>query len=210
MALDEVLLATAAQRARPLLRLYAWDRPSVSFGYFQAYPAALAPRYALVRRPTGGGIVYHDGDTTYTVVVPAGHRLHRLRAAAAYCVLHEAVAAALATSATLMGAGTPAPRGQYECFESPVAGDVVEAGRKLAGGAQRRTRSGMLHQGSIATAVRPATLCAGFARILQATFTPWSPDADTLARADELAREKYGTADWNRHRQPGGRTPATG
>ena len=98
MAVDEALWRTAALRARPLLRVYGWDKPSVSFGYFQKFPADLAGRYAIVRRPTGGGIVYHgDGvDTTYTVVVPPGHRLHALKTKDAYDLLHRAISAGLA------------------------------------------------------------------------------------------------------------------
>ena len=94
MALDEVLLRTAAKRGRPLLRVYSWEKPSVSFGYFQKFPAHLADGYEVVRRPTGGGVVYHAGDTTYTVIVPPEHALYAMKTAEAYCALHKAVAAA--------------------------------------------------------------------------------------------------------------------
>ncbi|MEI6082729.1 MAG: octanoyltransferase, partial [Verrucomicrobiota bacterium] len=50
MATDEVLLRTAALRHRPLLRLYRWDRHSISIGYFQKYPAEHADKFAIVRR----------------------------------------------------------------------------------------------------------------------------------------------------------------
>ena len=211
MAVDEVLWRSAAQRARPLLRVYAWRRPAVSFGYFQKFPAALADRYELVRRPTGGGIVYHgDGvDTTYAVVVPPGHRLHALKTNDAYHALHEAVAAALALPHTtaaprrtrLPSSLFPFPsiqRGQYECFQNPVAGDVVAEGRKLAGGAQRRGKAGMLHQGSIAARVTAAQLAEGFQETLPVEFVPDELRADERALAEKLAVEKYATPAWNR------------
>jgi lipoate-protein ligase A len=193
MAVDEALLRTVT---RPLLRLYCWNRPAVSFGYFQKYPVELADRYALVRRPTGGGIVYHDTDTTYTVVVPAGHPLHRLKTHAAYCALHRAVAAALQLPTSI--SQLPAtPRGQYECFQNPVTGDVVAGDRKLAGGAQRRNKAGMLHQGSIAGRVSADRLVQGFRQVFAVEFAPYELSPAERALAEKLAAEKYGTADWN-------------
>ena len=199
MAVDETLLRTAAQRARPLLRLYSWDKPAVTFGYFQKFPATLAGRGEIVRRPTGGGIVYHgDGvDTTYTVVVPPGHRLHTMKTADAYCVLHNAVSAALTLHASLATLHAPA-RGQYECFQNPVAGDVVtDDGAKLAGGAQRRGKNGLLHQGSIAGSVSAEQLVQGFRQVLRAEFTSYELTAEERALAEKLTREKYATDAWN-------------
>ena len=63
MALDEVLLRRAAG---PLLRVYRWARPAVSFGYFGKVADAEAawPGREMVRRWTGGGIVPHGADVT--------------------------------------------------------------------------------------------------------------------------------------------------
>ena len=192
MALDETLLRHAVKRGAPLLRVYAWDKPAVSFGYFQRFPGHLAGKYELVRRPTGGGIVYHgdDVDTTYTIVVPPDHRLHRLTTTEAYTTIHEVVARV--TGAALQIAGNP-PRGNYECFQQPVAGDVMADGRKLAGGAQRRNRDGMLHQGSIAARVTGEQLCRAFG----VTFVPYSLTGEEKSSANQLAVEKYATDAWN-------------
>ena len=72
MALDEVLLGDICE---PLLRIYRWEGAAVSFGYFGRYaPVAAAwPGRALVRRMTGGGVVPHGSDLTYSLIVPAGH-----------------------------------------------------------------------------------------------------------------------------------------
>jgi lipoate-protein ligase A len=200
MAVDEALLRTAAQRARPLLRLYTWDQPAISFGYFQQFPVHLAGHQPIVRRPTGGGIVYHgDGvDTTYTVVAPPGHALHAMKTADAYRALHNAVAAALSLSAPLSTLHV-STRGQYECFQTPVAGDVVTAdGQKLAGGAQRRGRFGMLHQGSIAGRVSADQLLLGFRQVLAAELTAYELSVAERALADQLTRDKYATDIWNK------------
>ena len=193
MAVDHALLRFAVTRGRPLLRLYTWTQPAVSFGYFQKYPAHLADQYEIVRRPTGGGLVYHGQDTTYTLVIPPSHALYRLSTDAAYQAIHRAVAAALTAPAEL-APQVPAPRGQYECFQNPVAGDVVAGNQKLAGGAQRRGRAGVLHQGSIAGPVDADRLLGAFQNEFKIEFTPCRLTEAEEAEADRLCREKYAVA----------------
>ena len=198
MAVDEALLRNATERRLPLLRVYTWMRPAVSFGYFQEFPAGLAAKYDSVRRLTGGGVVYHGDDTTYTVIVPPVHPLYKMSTAAAYCALHRAVAAALGLQAELCDSAPASPHGQYECFQKPVSGDVVAEGRKLAGAAQRRTKHGMLHQGSIAANITTDQLQAGFRDALHAEFRPYTLCAAESALVEKLVLEKYATEAWNR------------
>jgi lipoate-protein ligase A len=241
MALDEALLQTASKRGRPLLRAYSWEKPSVSFGYFQKFPAHLADGYEMVRRPTGGGVVYHVDDTTYTVVVPPEHALFTMSTTDAYWLLHKAVAAAFemrpglrscarvsdsaqnadrrsptfngrpavspsarsgdlrATDVALFHARPRSLQGQYECFQKPVHGDVVLDGQKLAGGAQRRTRCGMLHQGSIAAKLSTEQLRQSFQEMLGVEFEAYEISDTERALAEKLTREKYATDAWNRY-----------
>ncbi len=198
MALDETLLRTAVARARPLLRIYSWNEPAITFGYFQKFPQHLADTHTVIRRPTGGGIVHHTADTTYTVVVPPGHSLHAMPTQDAYNLLHCAVSAALHLKSQISNFKS-AIHGQYECFQNPVAGDVVtDDGAKLAGGAQRRGKNGMLHQGSIAAKVTVEQLTQGFRDVLGAEFADYALTPDEAAFAEKLAREKYTTDTWNR------------
>ncbi|HTS17427.1 MAG TPA: hypothetical protein VMP11_07635 [Verrucomicrobiae bacterium] len=199
MAQDEALLQTVEKRGRPLLRVYSWEKPSVSFGYFLKFPTALAENHDVVRRPTGGGVVYHVSDTTYTVVVPPGHALYTMKTADAYCALHRAVAAAFESRPSLHGAPVQSPHGQYECFQKPVQGDVMADGRKLAGGAQRRTKSGMLHQGSIAAKVSADQIRHGFQQALHLEFEMYEPADAERTLTEKLVREKYATNAWNRY-----------
>ena len=67
---------------KPVLRFYGWTAPAATFGYFQKYAdveraTLLRP---LIRRPTGGGIVPHDADWTYSAGFPPGHEWHLLKA----------------------------------------------------------------------------------------------------------------------------------
>ena len=200
MALDEALLHTAAQRKQPLLRVYRWEKAAVSFGYFQKFPRQLADRYEIVRRPTGGGLVYHgDGvDTTYTVIAPPAHRLSTMSTSDAYGTIHKAVAVAIGNQSQVTNHQSSLPRSNYECFTNPVPGDVVANGRKLAGGAQRRNKYGMLHQGSIALRVSAKQLAHGFSATFDSKLQSYSPTDQERSLADRLAHEKYATDAWNR------------
>src|ERR1043166_2679925 len=70
MAIDEALLESAAV---PSIRFYCWQSPALSFGYFGKFAdvAIYANKRDLVRRWTGGGIVLHEDDLTYSIVIPA-------------------------------------------------------------------------------------------------------------------------------------------
>src|SRR5437773_12364314 len=70
MAIDEALLETAVV---PTIRFYRWRSPALSFGYFGEFAdvAIYAAERDLVRRWTGGGIVFHGDDLSYSIVIPA-------------------------------------------------------------------------------------------------------------------------------------------
>src|ERR1043166_10186 len=150
MAIDEALLQGADQRGAPLFRVYGWTRPSISIGYFQEYPADYEDDYAIVRRPTGGGLVWHGKDLTFTIVVPRAHALYRARGAESYGAVHEMLARALNRAGIACSwRGAPSETAMGACFELPVPHDIMIDAKKIVGGAQRRTKFGLLHQGSL-------------------------------------------------------------
>lgn len=152
MALDEALLEAAPHSSVPVLRFYGWTERAASFGYFQKYAeieraTTLRP---LVRRPTGGGLVPHDADWTYSLVFPPSHAWYTLRAMESYERAHQWVQSAFAR----LGVATElAPGCRKEssgrCFVGHEKFDVLWCGRKIAGAAQRRTKMGLLIQGSV-------------------------------------------------------------
>jgi len=152
MALDEALLQSAPQLGRPVLRFYGWLEPAATFGYSQSYAEIekLTMLRPLLRRPTGGGLVPHDADWTYSLVFPAGHFWHRLKAVESYRRAHEWIRDAFAK---MNVPTTLSPTSQKEipgqCFLGAEKDDVLWHGRKIAGAAQRRTRQGLLIQGSV-------------------------------------------------------------
>lgn len=196
MAVDEALLERAAI---PILRLYRWRRASMSFGYFGRYAevAKQADHREIVRRWTGGGIVPHGDDLTYSIIVPAGHAWFARSSLQIYAGLHEAIRAALeANGIAAMLVSSAAPRISEECFANAIRADVVSNGQKIAGAAHRRTRAGLLHQGSIQRSDLPTSFLHDFARILCPQFIRQAAPPEVLERAATIAATKYGTSEW--------------
>ncbi len=196
MALDEALLESAT---RPLIRFYRWDHPALSFGYFGKF-ADVAPHAAhrdLVRRWTGGGIVFHETDLTYALIIPASLRQLHASSKSVYAAAHAALRDALRGRGWGAELATEeAPAISEACFERPVVADVMAHGRKVAGAAHRRTRAGLLHQGSIQDVETSNDLAHDFASCLSHECHEQSLDADLLGRAQALAESKYATAAW--------------
>lgn len=214
MAMDEALLEAASRLQHPVLRFYGWTAPAASFGYFQKYSSVeratlLRP---LVRRPTGGGIVPHDADWTYSFSVPPGHEWHALAAIDSYRRIHEWIRDAFAKLKiqTSLAPDKKSAGGQDlpgECFTGHEKFDLLWHGKKIAGAAQRRNKLGLLIQGSVQpppVPVRRGDWQDGMGAVASKAFaikwTDFSPDESLLARANELAREKYLSAAYNRKR----------
>lgn len=204
MAVDEWLLEASAS---PVLRVYRWLGNWGSVGYFGSLGEARTsvPGVDWVRRWTGGGTVDHRSDWTYTVIAPAGEALAMCRGAESYRMLHAALAATLVAEGIdcRLSTGSDAT-GVALCFENPVSHDLVgRGGRKLAGAGQRRTRAGLLHQGSVAV---PAVAVAAFAhraeclagRLAKAwTVMECEPPPDVIA--GKIA-DRYGRQAWTERR----------
>lgn len=198
MGIDEALLETTVC---PVLRVYRWNAPWVSIGCFVPLAEARSTfsDREIVRRWTGGGIVDHAGDWTYSLVVPVGEALATLSTADSYHAVHHALAEALIRCgwpAQLAKAAPPGLGGL--CFQNPVPADVLIKGRKVAGAAQRRTRRGLLHQGSVLGIEIPPSLAENFASALHAR--PQALDAATRAEslrgAELIVRERYERLEW--------------
>ena len=199
MAIDEALLESTAA---PALRFYGWQRPSISFGYFGRFTdvAEEQDRQEIVRRWTGGGIVYHGGDLTYSLVLPADVAGRFRSSRLIYTQVHGAIQEALRGTLDVTLASTAAPKISDACFANAVEADVLQGGKKIAGAAQRRTRNGLLHQGSIQFGPLPADFAERFAAALCPAVTRLPLAAELLRRAAVIAEQKYGTAEWLRRR----------
>ncbi|MES2659152.1 MAG: hypothetical protein V4689_11085 [Verrucomicrobiota bacterium] len=200
MAVDEWLLETAAC---PVLRVYAWAGDWGSIGYFGKIAEAreVFPGLDLVRRWTGGGMVDHRADWTYTLAVPAGEPLAGLRGAESYRQIHEILMRALEDEhlEALISDGERAT-GATLCFENPVGHDLLGVdGRKLAGAGQRRSKSGLLHQGSVAVETISNARAVNFATRLSRTWEEMVrfPDSEDLGAR---IHARYARDEWMNRR----------
>lgn len=210
MALDEALLEAMPRLGQPVLRCYGWTEPAATFGYFQKYAEVervtlLRP---LIRRPTGGGVVPHDADWTYSLAFPITHEWYCLRAEESYRRAHEWVQAAFAQLGVKTELAPSAQRTQPgQCFIGHEKSDVLWRGKKIAGAAQRRNKAGLLIQGS----VQPppiSVLRADWAKAMDAVGKDlfrsrgreFKPDHQLQLRTDELATGKYSQVGYNQKR----------
>jgi lipoate-protein ligase A len=210
MALDEALLEAMPQLQQPVLRFYGWTEPAASFGYFQKYSeiertTLLRP---LVRRPTGGGLVPHDADWTYSLAFPTNHEWYSTAAVESYRRVHKWILSAFATlniSTELASCCRKSAPGQ--CFVGYEKSDVLWQGKKIAGAAQRRSKQGLLIQGSVQPPplslrrdIWEAAMLDVGAKTYGANWAKWKPDHALAATVDELVREKYSQKSYNEKR----------
>ena len=213
MALDETLVLL--RPAEITLRFYRWTPgAAVTFGYAQPVKSvrALAAQRGIngpcVRRPTGGGVVFHEDDLTFSLVFPSA-----LRPAEIYEKFHTLVRCWLEragqTNTSLEGvvakeAYRPAStQGASACFINPVENDVLNAsGEKILGGALRRFGSTVLYQGSLQlpgareNSVYKTALIETTRQFFAQDLCPARVSLPVLEQARALAVNQYQTAAW--------------
>jgi len=164
MAADAYLLSLAeADTGPPVVRIYGWDRPSITIGYHQRPGRAVdlnrLGETPIARRITGGRALYHDtGEVTYAVAgnfmrYPVlGSDLH-----GSYNIIARAIVEFYRSH------GWPAEIShrdhpisldesksvQKGCFAAVSRYEIVVSGQKVAAGSQRRTKTSFLQHGAI-------------------------------------------------------------
>jgi lipoate-protein ligase A len=232
MAADEAMLEATARGESAYLRFYSWSMPTLSLGYFQRIDRMRAdPRWRrvpVVRRPTGGGAIWHHHELTYAIAIPPGSP-HGRPNTALYRAVHGAIAAELAER------GLPArrrgdPGREHEigterpflCFTDSDPDDIVLNGHKVVGSAQRRRVGAVLQHGSVLLARSP--LAPELLGVCDVAVLPGRPDdwegplsrriaaaldlrpvpvdwpTPVLERALELERTRYRSPAWTEAR----------
>lgn len=163
MALDEALLHWHSEgKIPPVLRLYEWDNPTLSLGYFQR-SKELNETYisdknmSVVRRLTGGRTVLHDDELTYSVVLKEDYENMPKNVVEAYKVLSEGLLIGLQNIGIPVRFSLPEnidieslknPKSSV-CFDASSYYEIILEGKKVIGSAQTRQRGVILQHGSI-------------------------------------------------------------
>ncbi len=156
MAVDHALLETANTTGLISVRFYGWSQPTLSLGYFQSSSHRQQHRASLacpvVRRSTGGGAIVHDHEITYSLCVPSDQRWSTANERL-YSMMHEILRDLLSQydidAQLFEPVGTEPKDQEFLCFLRRSAGDLIVAGNKIGGSAQRRRNKALLQHGSL-------------------------------------------------------------
>ena len=184
MAIDAGLMDRARETGEAVLRVYAWAAPTLSFGRNELARERFSPAtlqqegVSAVRRLTGGRVLLHDHEVTYSVTAPESHAT---KLAAGYLAINRLLRRALArlgVAVDVAPAGSTIRPTGAPCFAEPSAGELVVNGRKLVGSAQLRERGALLQHGSILLADDQPRISS-----LSTVETPSVAQAATLLQA---------------------------
>ena len=157
MAVDEALLHSFKEGDLPILRLYRWEEPSLSFGRFSHTKEVIdweklhVRDIPYVRRITGGGILVHGGDISYTLILPRSFIQKKgikqsYRYLCAFLIrLYQNLGLDAGFAEDLQLDKTQSA----VCLAGTEAYDIIIGGRKIGGNAQRHTRDAMLQHGTV-------------------------------------------------------------
>ena len=145
----------------PIFRHYGWSHEEITFGYGQNWTwvrkQEAIKSYNITRRPTGGGIVSHGKDWTYMFILPNGHSSFLIPALDLYEKIHLSIGNVLCQLGHATTLKSCPKKGEIKagipgnCFSEPVGRDLMSENgtKKLAGAAMKRTKKGILIQGTI-------------------------------------------------------------
>jgi len=214
MSMDQTLFENIQAKKIPaFLRFYSMESPSVTVGYFskkgnQSAIEAITKEFTVVKRPTGGGIVYHGSDLVFSFGADSKLFQHLKSTGSSYRWIHSMFQQGFkrkGISVQGVDEGDIKPKGQEVCrglcFENPVAGDLTYEGRKVAGGAQKRQKNYFLHQGSISLSFSKNSsldktsfaeiIKTEFEKALAVQFEAQELTSHEQQRVDELSRTVY-------------------
>lgn len=196
MALDEALSLEVRNGLSPsTLRLYGWDRPSLSIGCFQKtgdinVGACKSRHIPIVRRPTGGRAILHEEELTYSLSARTDEEPFCRGLLDSYQRIGRAFSLAFARAGISVTVKERRARGRELtksslCFQSSSYAEILIDGKKAVGSAQKRWTDGFLQQGSIPF-MRVGTLLeeivgaheAGLLRLSMAVLSDSAPGLD--------------------------------
>jgi lipoate-protein ligase A len=209
MALDEAMLDALSEKLveSPTFRLYSWQAPCVTIGYFQKHACYSGEQLPVTRRLTGGLSVSHGMDISYAFTAGKDDWPYLYNQEKTYEHLHAGIKAGLDLlghkSAFYRDAVRTSGAGAGVCVNTFYPFDLHIGGRKVLGSSQRRRGSALLQQGSIHIRFErnyvdvADALMHGLEKKLGISFALQNVNENELAAARKLMEMKYATDEWN-------------
>lgn len=156
MAIDEALLNCFKNGDMPIIRLYGWEN-SLSFGRFSTVSKSLnthtveSENISCVRRMSGGGILVHGGDLSYTLIIPRDW-LRGVGIKESYRYLCQFLILLYKKLGYQSHFACDLQLDEIRsdiCLAGKEAYDIIIDGKKMGGNAQRHTRHTLFQHGSI-------------------------------------------------------------
>ncbi len=184
-----ILMACNDGKVPATLRLYGWQRPTLSIGYSQEISKYIdmesckRNNIPVVRRFTGGRALLHQYEMTYSVIAPIPHPAFPGSLRGSFGRISQAILeslriggverATIAEKNNIRDVSSRSPA----CFSMANHCEIVVDGKKLVGSAQRRLRSAFLQHGSVILDMAPN---------LTHTLLKYSSDTEKQAVLDSL------------------------
>jgi lipoate-protein ligase A len=161
MAIDEAIFNQVMQgKSLPTIRFYNWQPPTLSFGYNQKIAAEIdlerleKYNFDYVRRPTGGRLVLHYDEVTYSVIAPTEQHLSG-SILQTYSQISQVLLAGLKNMGVEADFEKKGLSAQHQrepanpCFTSSSRFELNFNRKKIVGSAQVRKNNTLLQHGSI-------------------------------------------------------------
>lgn len=158
MAVDDYMFQSLGEEPTTYLRFYRWNKPTVSIGYSQNAKKVVDLDFCrkrgieIVRRITGGKLVLHHKEVTYTVC-SSDTDIFSQKLVDSYKLISEALNRGLQRMKieSQLAKETPSEyvRGALPCFSHPARNEIEVDGKKIIGSAQKRAGNKFIQHGSI-------------------------------------------------------------
>ncbi|MDR3256852.1 MAG: hypothetical protein LBT18_04340 [Endomicrobium sp.] len=200
MALDEVLFNE--YKSEPILRIYYWDNLYTTIGYFQKAKDIIVPGF--VRRLTGGLMVNHSGDISYSFIV-SSDLWNVYDQNGTYRSIHLAIQKALqqiGINSIILNKKTGSM--SNICIQTFCENDLISNKKKIVGSCLRRRGNKLMVQGSIhinlygkAKKVFSKNFAKNIAEFIKTEVKALSFSNNDVEYAEKIASEKYLISEWN-------------
>ncbi len=209
MACDEIMCETMP--ADYIIRFYRWKDNGITFGFSQRYTNVYSTideskkGYKITRRPTGGGVVIHEDDLTFSVIFYSPGEFNPKKT---YDILHTAIYSEYVKSGLSVEIASSKHISYeinspvMECFKKPVDMDLMVGNKKVLGGALRKFSDYMLYQASVQfenarfSSTHRKIITQAFENLFRLRFERYELSDEELEKVRKKACEKYLSEEW--------------